>query len=252
MIEDALPLDDRIALVTGASRGIGYQSAIALALAGAHVVATGRTQGALEELDDAIYSATGRHATLVPFDLVDGGGIDRLGGAIFRRFGKLDIWVHAAATLGAQGLTPVSHIDPRGFGKIEKTNFTATYRLIRSLEPLLRQSEAARVIHMTTSLAREPKAFWGLYAATKAGAEAMMLSWADEIENTRIRVCVLDPGRMRTQMRAQAFPGEDPETLTHPSEIAPLIVELARGDVTPPGRVSFKDWKAALPPEALI
>jgi NAD(P)-dependent dehydrogenase (short-subunit alcohol dehydrogenase family) len=216
------------------------------------VVATGRTQGALEELDDAIYSATGRHATLVPFDLVDGGGIDRLGGAIFRRFGKLDIWVHAAATLGAQGLTPVSHIDPRGFGKIEKTNFTATYRLIRSLEPLLRQSEAARVIHMTTSLAREPKAFWGLYAATKAGAEAMMLSWADEIENTRIRVCVLDPGRMRTQMRAQAFPGEDPETLTHPSEIAPLIVELARGDVTPPGRVSFKDWKAALPPEALI
>jgi NAD(P)-dependent dehydrogenase (short-subunit alcohol dehydrogenase family) len=116
----------------------------------------------------------------------------------------------------------------------------------------LRQSEAARVIHMTTSLAREPKAFWGLYAATKAGAEAMMLSWADEIENTRIRVCVLDPGRMRTQMRAQAFPGEDPETLTHPSEIAPLIVELARGDVTPPGRVSFKDWKAALPPEALI
>ncbi len=163
MTDDALPLDDRIALVTGASRGIGYQSALALALAGAHVVATGRTQGALEELDDAVYAATGRHATLVPFDLVDGGGIDRLGGAIFSRFGKLDIWVHAAATLGAQGLTPVSHIDPRGFAKIEKTNFTATYRLIRSLEPLLRQSDAARVIHLTTSLAREPKAFWGLY-----------------------------------------------------------------------------------------
>lgn len=252
MIEDALPLDDRIALVTGASRGIGYQSAIAIALAGAHVVATGRTQGALEELDDAVYAATGRHATLVPFDLVDGGGIDRLGGAIFGRFGKLDIWVHAAATLGAQGLTPVSHIDPRGFAKIEKTNLTATYRLIRSLEPLLRQSDAARVVHLTTSLAREPKAFWGLYAATKAGAEAMMLSWADEIETTRIRVCVLDPGRMRTQMRAQAFPGEDPETLTPPSEIGPLIVELARSDRTPPQRVSFKEWKAALPPEALI
>ncbi|ADL01670.1 SDR family NAD(P)-dependent oxidoreductase [Brevundimonas subvibrioides] len=249
---DALPLDDRIALVVGASRGIGYQAALALAVAGAHVVATARTQGGLEELDDAIYAATGRHATLVPFDLVDGGGIDRLGGAIFGRFGKLDIWVNAAATLGAQGLTPVSHIDPRGFAKIEKTNFTATYRLIRSLEPLLRGSDAARVIHLTTSLARDPKAFWGLYAATKAGAEAMMLAWGDEIESTSIRVSVLDPGRMRTQMRAQAFPGEDPQTLPHPSELGPLIVELARPDVTPPTRISFKEWSSGLPTAALI
>jgi len=249
---DALPLDDRIALVVGASRGIGYQSALALAVAGAHVVATARTQGALEDLDDAIFAATGRHATLVPFDLVDGGGIDRLGGAIFGRFGKLDIWVNAAATLGAQGLTPVSHIDPRGFAKIEKTNFTATYRLIRSLEPLLRGSDAARVIHLTTSLARDPKAFWGLYAATKAGAEAMMLAWGDEIESTPIRVTVLDPGRMRTQMRAQAYPGEDPQTLPHPSELGPLIVELARPDLTPPPRVSFKEWSAGLPTAALI
>ncbi|CAL1692088.1 putative oxidoreductase YciK [Brevundimonas subvibrioides] len=249
---DALPLDDRIALVVGASRGIGYQAALALAVAGAHVVATARTQGGLEELDDAIYAATGRHATLVPFDLVDGGGIDRLGGAIFGRFGKLDIWVNAAATLGAQGLTPVSHIDPRGFAKIEKTNFTATYRLIRSLEPLLRGSDAARVIHLTTSLARDPKAFWGLYAATKAGAEAMMLAWGDEIESTSIRVSVLDPGRMRTQMRAQAFPGEDPQTLPHPSELGPLIVELARPDLTPPTRISFKEWSSGLPTAALI
>ena len=247
-----LPLQDRIALVVGASRGIGYESALALAKAGAHVIATARTQGGLEELDDAIFAATGKHATLVPFDLVDGGGIDRLGGAIFSRFGKLDIWVNAAATLGAQGLTPVSHIDPRGFAKIEKTNFTGTYRLIRSLEPLLRASDAGRVIHLTTSLAREPKAFWGLYAATKAGAEALMLSWADEIENTNVRISVLDPGRMRTQMRAQAFPGEDPMTLPAPSEIAPLIVELARGDLTPPQRVSFKEWKAGLPADALI
>ena len=252
MTDVTLPLNDRIALVTGASRGIGYHSALALAEAGAHVVATGRTQGGLEELDDAVYAATGRHATLVPFDLVDGGGIDRLGGAIFERFGRLDVWVHAAATLGAQGLTPVSHIDPRGFAKIEKTNFTATYRLIRSLEPLLRLSDAGRAIHLTTSLAREPKAFWGLYAATKAGAEAMMLSWGDEIENTPIRVSVLDPGRMRTQMRAQAYPGEDPETVPHPSEIGPLVVEQARPDLTPATRVSFKDWQAALTPEALI
>ncbi|MGV3579635.1 SDR family NAD(P)-dependent oxidoreductase [Brevundimonas sp.] len=247
-----LPLQDRIALVVGASRGIGYEAALALAKAGAHVVAASRTQGALEELDDAIYAATGKHATLVPFDLIDGGGIDRLGGAIFQRFGKLDIWVNAAATLGAQGLTPVSHIDPRGFAKIEKTNFTGTYRLIRSLERLLRASDAGRVIHLTSSLAREPKAFWGLYAATKAGSEALMLSWADEIENTNVRISVLDPGRMRTQMRAQAFPGEAPETLPHPSEIGPLIVDLARGDVVPPQRASFKDWKAGLPADALI
>lgn len=247
-----LPLNDRIALVVGASRGIGYEAALALAKAGAHVVAAARTQGALEELDDAVYAATGRHATLVPFDLIDGGGIDRLGGAIFQRFGKLDIWVNAAATLGAQGLTPVSHIDPRGFAKIEKTNFTGTYRLIRSLEPLLRASDAGRVVHLTSSLAREPRAFWGLYAATKAGAEALMLSWGDEIENTNVRVTVLDPGRMRTQMRAQAFPGEDPETLTHPSEIGPLIVELSRGDLIPPPRSSFNDWKAALPASALV
>ncbi len=247
-----LPLNDRIALVVGASRGIGYQAALALAKAGAHVVATARTQGALEALDDEIYAATGRHATLVPFDLVDSSGIDRLGGAIFQRFGKLDIWVNAAATLGAAGLTPVSHIDPRGFAKIEKTNFTATYRLIRSLEPLLRQSDAGRVIHLTTSLARDPKAFWGLYAATKAGAEALMLAWADEIENTPVRITVLDPGRMRTQMRAQAFPGEDPETLPHPSEIGPLIVDLGRRDLTPALRTSFKDWSAGLPANALI
>ncbi|WP_396593324.1 SDR family NAD(P)-dependent oxidoreductase [Brevundimonas sp. R86498] len=249
---DALPLQDRIALVVGASRGIGYQSALAMAKAGAHVVATSRTQGALEALDDEIFTATGRHATLVPFDLIDGGGVDRLGGAIFERFGRLDIWVNAAATLGAGGLTPVSHIDPRGFAKIEKTNFTAVYRLIRSLEPLLRLSEAGRVIHLTTSVAREPKAFWGLYAATKAGAEALMLAWADEIENTPIRVSVLDPGRMRTQMRAQAFPGEDPETLPHPSEIGTLVVELARGDRVPGLRVDFRDWKAGLAADGLI
>ncbi len=249
---DVLALNDRIALVVGASRGIGYQAALALAKAGAHVVATARTQGALEALDDEIYAATGRHATLVPFDLVDSSGIDRLGGAIFERFGRLDIWVNAAATLGAAGLTPVSHIDPRGFAKIEKTNFTATYRAIRSLEPLLRQSDAGRVIHLTTSLARDPKAFWGLYAATKAGAEALMLAWADEIENTPIRVTVLDPGRMRTQMRAQAYPGEDPETLPHPSEIGPLMVELARGDSMPPLRSSFREWSSGLPASALI
>lgn len=247
-----LPLKDRIALVVGASRGIGYESALALAKAGAHVIATARTQGGLEELDDAIFAATGQHATLIPFDLVDGGAIDRMGGAIFERFGRLDIWVQAAATMGAEGLTPVSHADPRGFAKIEKTNFTAVYRLIRSLEPLLNSSAAGRVIHFTTSVASAPKAFWGAYAATKAGAEALMKCWADEIESTAMRVAIVNPGRMRTQMRAQAYPGEDPQDVVHPSSIGPLVVELARGDLQPPLEVSFKDWNAMPGASALV
>ncbi|WP_292052590.1 MULTISPECIES: SDR family NAD(P)-dependent oxidoreductase [unclassified Brevundimonas] len=241
----SLPLADRIALVVGASRGIGRETALALAKAGAHVVAAARTQGGLEELDDEIFAATGKHATLIPFDIIDGGSIDRLGGALYERFGKLDIWVQAAATMGAEGLTPVSHADPRGFAKIEKVNFTGVYRLIRSLEPLLKASTAARVIHLTTSVASEPRAFWGAYAATKAGAENLMRCWADEVESMPIRVAIVNPGRMRTGLRAQAFPGEDPLILPHPQEITPLMVELARGDKEPPLFTSFKEWKAA-------
>ncbi|QYF85796.1 SDR family NAD(P)-dependent oxidoreductase [Brevundimonas sp. PAMC22021] len=245
-------LSGRIALVVGASRGIGHESALALARAGAHVVATARTQGGLEELDDAILAATGNRATLVPFDLVDGGGIDRLGGALFERFGRLDVWVQAAATMGPSGLTPVAHADPREFAKVEKTNFTAVYRLIRSLEPLLRASDAGRAIHLTTSVASAPRAFWGMYAATKAGAEALFKAWADEVESTPIRCAIVDPGRMRTQMRAQAYPGEDPAILPHPSDIGPLIVDLARGDRTPPLTVKFQDWRSAPSGEALV
>lgn len=245
MTDASSPLSGRIALVVGASRGIGFEAALALAKAGAHVIAAARTQGGLEELDDAILAATGNRATLIPFDLVDGGGVDRMGGAIHERFGRIDIWVHAAATMGAAGLTPVSHAEPRGFAKIERTNFTAVYRLIRSLEPLLRASDAGRAVYLTTSLTKTPRAFWGAYAATKAGAEALVKCWADEIESTPIRVTVLDPGRMRTRLRAQAYPGEDPETLPHPSEIGPLMVELSRPDREPPLEVRFKDWKTA-------
>lgn len=247
-----LPLKDRIALVVGASRGIGHESALALAKAGAHVVAAARTQGGLEELDDAIFAATGKHATLIPFDLVDGGAIDRLGGALYERFGRLDIWVQAAAIMGTAGLTPVAHAEPREFAKVEKVNFTGVYRLIRSLEPLLRASDAGRVIHLTSGVASNPRAFWGAYAATKAGAEALMKTWADEIESTPIRVSIVDPGRLRTQLRAQAFPGEDPMELEPPSVIAPLIVELARGDLTPPLTVKFKDWQAGPSAGALV
>jgi NAD(P)-dependent dehydrogenase (short-subunit alcohol dehydrogenase family) len=247
-----LPLKDRIALVVGASRGIGYESALAMAKAGAHVIATARTVGGLEDLDDEIFEATGRHATLIPFDLVDGGAIDRLGGAIYERFGKLDVWVQTAATMGASGLTPVSHADPRVWAKVEKTNFTAVYRLIRSLEPLLKASAAGRAIYVTSSVASAPKAFWGAYAATKAGAEALVKCWADEIESTPVRISIVDPGRMRTQLRAQAYPGENPETVVHPSVIGPLMVELARGDIEPALEVSFKDWSQGPGVAALI
>jgi NAD(P)-dependent dehydrogenase (short-subunit alcohol dehydrogenase family) len=247
-----LPLKDRIALVVGASRGIGYESALAMAKAGAHVIATARTVGGLEDLDDAVFEATGRHATLIPFDLVDGGAIDRLGGAIYERFGKLDVWVQTAATMGASGLTPVSHADPRVWAKVEKTNFTAVYRLIRSLEPLLKASDAGRAIYVTSSVASEPRAFWGAYAATKAGAEALVKCWADEIESTPVSISIVDPGRMRTQLRAQAYPGEDPETVVHPSVIGPLMVELARGDLEPALEVSFKDWSQGPGVAALI
>ena len=238
------PLKGRIAVVTGASRGIGFATALALAKAGAHVVAAARTQGGLEDLDDAVFAATGQHATLVPFDLVDGGAIDRLGGAIYERFGRIDAWVHTAATMGAAGLTPVSHADLRDFARVEKVNFTGVYRLIRSFEPLLRASEAGRAVYVTTSVAHAPKAFWGAYAATKAGAETLVRCWADEIENTPIRVAVVDPGRMRTQLRAQAYPGEDPAIHPEPSEIGPLMVELCLPDRAPPGLVSFPEWKA--------
>jgi NAD(P)-dependent dehydrogenase (short-subunit alcohol dehydrogenase family) len=237
------PLDGLVALVTGATRGIGRASAVGLAEAGAHVVAVGRTQGALEELDDEIKARTGQGATLVPLDLTKVEDIDVLGGVIHQRWGRLDILVHAAAQLG--DLTPVSHTDLKVWDKIAALNLTVPFRLIRSLEPLLRASPAGRPIFLTSGIARRPRAFWGAYAATKAGLEALVTTWADELENTAIRPVLLSPGAMRTKMRAQAFPGEDPETLTAPAEIAPLVVELARPDRSPAAYVDFKAWKAA-------
>jgi NAD(P)-dependent dehydrogenase (short-subunit alcohol dehydrogenase family) len=238
------PLAGRIALVTGASRGIGRASALALAKAGAHVIATARSQGGLEELDDEIRALTGERATLAPMDLVDGDGADQLGLAIHQRHARLDVLVHAGAILG--GLTPVSHIDPPSWDRTIAVNLTSTYRLIRSLEPLLRQSHAGRAIFLTTGRAARPKAFWGAYAATKAGMEALVRCWADEIEQTQVRAILVDPNIMRTRMRAEAFPGEDPETLTDPAEIGPMIVELALSNPgLPTETVKFNDWKAA-------
>ena len=241
---DQRPLAGRIALVTGATRGIGRATALALAGAGAHVIATARTQGALEALDDEIRALTGEQATLVPLDLSDGGGIDQLGLAIHQRHGKLDILVHAAAMLG--GLWPVSHMDPQQWDRVVATNLTSTYRLIRSLEPLLRQGEAGRAIFLTTGRVARPRAFWGAYAATKAGMESLVRCWADEIEHTAIRAVLVDPNAMRTKMRAEAYPGEEPETLPDPSEIGPMMVELALSQPGLPDRpVVFNDWKAS-------
>jgi len=239
-----LPLEGRIALVTGATRGIGRASARALAAAGAQIVAVGRTQGALEELDDEIRRAGRPRASLVPLDIADGANLDILGHELFQRHQRLDILVHAAAMLG--GLWPAAHMDPKQWDRVIATNLTATYRLIRALEPLLRQSQAGRAIFLSSSLAARPRAFWGAYAATKAGMEALVRSWADEIEHTKIRAVLINPGAMRTRMRSEAYPGEDPATLPSPDEIGPMIVAFAAAtDLGLPTETrQFSDWKA--------
>lgn len=239
-----LPLSDRIALVTGASRGIGRAAALALAGAGAQIVAVARTAGGLEELDDEIRQATGRSATLVPMDIAEDGALDQLGLAIHQRYGRLDVMVHAAAILGP--MTPVAHIEPKHWDRVMAVNLTASYRLIRSVEPLLRASDRPRAIFLSTGRVARPKAFWGPYGASKAALENLVRTWADELENTKIRAALLDPGAMRTRMRAEAFPGEDPLSLPDPSEIGPLIVELAQADLgLPAANVVFSDWKTA-------
>jgi NAD(P)-dependent dehydrogenase (short-subunit alcohol dehydrogenase family) len=235
---------DKIALVTGASRGIGKVSALALAAEGAHIVATARTAAALEELDDEIVAATGKRATLVPHDLTEGDAIDQLGGALHQRFGKLDILVHAGAMLG--GLSPVGHVAPAQWDKVIATDLTASFRLIRSMEPLLKAAETSKAIFLTSRLAVAPRAFWAPYAASKAGLEALVRCWADEVEHIGIRAVLLDPGPMRTRMRAEAYPGEDPMSLPAPEEIGPLVVELASGEHgLPNAAVTFASWRAA-------
>ena len=246
-MDSNLPLAGRIALVTGATRGIGNAIALGLAKAGAHVIALGRTQGALEALDDAVFQATGEHATLVPIDLRQPEGLDPLGAAIHERWGKLDILIGAAGVLGA--LTPVGHLDPKAWDIIMATNLTANWRLIRSMDPLLRKSDAGRAVFLSSSVAQQPRAFWGAYAASKAGLEALVATWDDELTPTAVRALCVNPGAMRTRMRAGAYPGEDPAALPAPEEIVPLIVELARPDREPPRAcVNFREWKAAARP----
>jgi NAD(P)-dependent dehydrogenase (short-subunit alcohol dehydrogenase family) len=218
------PLADRVAVVTGASRGIGYQAALAFAQAGAHVIAVARTVGALEELDDEI-RASGGSATLVPLDLKDFDGIDRLGASIFERWGRLDVLLANAGMLGQ--LSPLGHIPPKVWDDVIAVNVTANWRLVRSFDPLLRRSASGRAIFLSSIAAKRCRPFWGPYSVSKAAVEALARTYAGEVQSTPIRVVVVDPGSMRTAMRAQAMPGEDPETLPNPSEIAPWLVEMS-------------------------
>ncbi len=216
-------LAGRVALVTGASRGIGAATAVALARLGAHVVLTARTQGGLEETDDAV-RAGGGTATLLPLDLSKPESLDPIGPSLVSRFGRLDILVHNAGALGR--LTPAGHITPKDMATCLDVNFNATYRLIRTCGPVLAASDAGRAVFVTSSVARKPRAYWGAYAASKAAMEMLVRCWADEVENTSLRVNLFDPGATATRMRASAFPGEDPRTLPSAESRAAELVAL--------------------------
>lgn len=227
-------LEGRVALVTGASRGIGAAVAKRFAEEGAHLILVARTTGALEEIDDAVKSVGGS-ATLVPLDLRDFDKIDQLGAAVFERFKRLDVLVGNAAMLGP--LTPVPHIKPTDWERVMALNVTANYRLIRIFDPLLRQSETGRAIFVTSVAARKFRAYWGPYSASKAALEALVLTWAQELNKTNVRVNVLDPGPVRTSMRAEAYPGEDPQTLRTPESLTETFVALAEAACTRHGEI---------------
>ena len=218
-------LAGRVALVTGASRGIGAAVARRFAAEGANVILTARTTAGLEEVDDAIRQSGGAAAaTLVPLDLLEPGEVDKLGPAIAERFGRLDILVGNAGVLGT--LTPVHQIEPSEWDEVLAVNLTANWRLIRTLDPLLRRSDAGRAMFVSSGVAGG-RAYWGSYAVSKTALEGLVLTWAQETAKTSLRVNLIDPGGVRTTMRATAFPGEDPMTLATPDEIADVFVELA-------------------------
>jgi len=227
-------LDGRVALVTGASRGIGRAVARRFAREGAHLILNARTQGALEELDDEIRTLGG-HATLVPADLTNYSKIDEMGAAVFQRYGRLDILVGNAAMLGILG--PLGHTDPALWEQTVALNLTANWRLIRSFDPLLRQSDAGRALFVTSGAAQGAVPYWGVYATSKAALETMVKIYAAEVAKTAIRVNLVDPGVIRTAMRAEAFPGEDPMTLKPPDDIARIFVDLASPDETRNGQI---------------
>jgi len=216
-----------IALITGASRGIGRAVALEAARAGFRVVAVARAQRALEKLDDEI-KAEGGQATLIPLDLRDAGAIDQLGPALYERFGKLDALAGCAGVLVA--LTPAQQATPALMDEVMMVNFAANQRLIRTLHPLLRAAPAGRAVFLTSGASRNPKAFWGPYAASKAALDAYVTAYAAELNVTPIKANLFNPGPTRTAMRAKAFPGEDPMTLPAPEEVAPAIVKMMGAD----------------------
>jgi NAD(P)-dependent dehydrogenase (short-subunit alcohol dehydrogenase family) len=219
------PLEDRVALITGASRGIGAALALELAKLGAQCVLVARTQGGLEDVDDAIRAAGGKPATLLPFNLQKAEkDIDMIGPSIVQRFGRLDILVHNAGALNK--LTPVAHIDPRDWAEVMAVNLTASWRLIRSCDPPLRASDAGRAVFVTSGRVLRPRAYWGMYGASKAGMEHLVMTWAQEVEATPLRVNLFDPDIVATKMRAAAMPGEDPSTLPQPADVAPALAAL--------------------------
>ena len=223
-MSECKPLDGHVILVTGASRGIGYASAVQLAQAGAHIIAIARTQGGLEDLDDAIKSA-GREATLVPMDLkTQLDSLDQLSAIINERWGRLDGLFGNAGVLG--DIMPAQQIDPKTLDGIFAVNMTANYRLIRAMDPLLRSAPAGRALFMTSGVAQSHRAYWSAYAASKAALEAYVSCWAKEIDITPVRANMLNPGAVRTAMRAKAMPGEDGKTLPNPSDVAPLVVNM--------------------------
>lgn len=218
-------LEGRVALITGASRGIGAALALELAKLGAQCVLVARTQGGLEEVDDAIRAAGGKPATLLPFDLQKAEkDIDMIGPSIVERFGRLDILVHNSGALNK--LTPVAHIDPRDWAEVMAVNLTASWRLIRSCDPPLRASDAGRAVFVTSGRVLRPRAYWGMYGASKAGMEHLVMTWAQEVETTPLRVNLVDPNIVATKMRAAAMPGEDPATIPQPADVAPGIAAL--------------------------
>ncbi|KIZ44178.1 MULTISPECIES: SDR family NAD(P)-dependent oxidoreductase [Rhodopseudomonas] len=231
-----LPLASRIALVTGASRGIGFATALALAKAGAHVVAVARTQGGLEELDDEIRKLGRDSATLVPLDLTDFDAIAGLGAALYERHGKLDILVGNAGIGGPS--SPLGHIEMKLWNEVIALNLSANFQLIRCMEPLLRASDAGRAVFVTSGSGTKAPAYRGPYAASKAALDCLVQVWAKEIANTtQIRVNLFNPGPTRTKMRAKVMPGEDPQTLTTPDQVAELIVPMCAPAWTATGQL---------------
>ena len=247
-MSDSKPLADKLALVTGASRGIGAATAEALAGAGAHVILVARTASTLEEIEDRIHEGGGT-ATIAPLDLTDGESIGKLAGAVAERWQKLDILILNAAMLGS--LTPVQDIDPKEYSRLLSLNLLANQALIAAFDPLLKRADSADVVALTSSVGSEPRAFWGAYGSSKAALETLLGAYADETAFTgRIRVHIIDPGATRTRMRALAFPGEEPENVKPPEVIGKAIVERLTAKAPTGERIRVDAEVAEWPAEA--